>query len=135
MNDLNDFVPCVCEHCRAKLENRKIDLTNTMYFKKGAVPKVCPVCGEEDGVVETVRICLVHSEKTTKVFKASPAAMAQYKGRIKGWKYYCGRSCDEHTRHHIPTHTCDPNCSNCPECLVKYNEALELANTFLRVRT
>jgi hypothetical protein len=133
--DLNNHVPCVCDECRKNRDNNKIDLTNTMYFKLGQIPDTCPLCGTEGSIRETIRICLVHEEVKAKVYRASPAAMKQYKGRIKGWKYYCGRSCDEHSRDKIPTHTCLAECANCPECMVKYQETLELADTLLRVRT
>lgn len=131
--NLNDFIPCVCENCRKQSDSRKIDIANTMYFKEDNIPEVCPICSAENTVRPLVRICLVKAMNDGGVFKASDMAKRQNPG-VKKWTYYCERSCDEHSKQNLPTHTVLPECCNCPECLVKYNEALELANQFLKVR-
>ena len=128
--DLNDYQPyqCVSDQCRGERFQSNID--STQYYKPSSVPECCPLCGKET-LVKLQRICLVFAEKNGK-FAASQRGREQHKTR--GWTYYCGRSNDEHSKHNIVQHTCVPEAANCPECLAKYNQTLELAGSLLRVR-
>jgi hypothetical protein len=133
--DLNDLVPCVCDSCLSAKESRKIDIANTMYFKAGHIPLICPLCSAENTIREVRRVCLVKGLKNGGNFKATKPALRQYRGMIREWIYYCERSKDEHTRHNLPVHTSIPECCTCPECLVNYNQDLELASVLLRTRS
>lgn len=128
--DLNDFHPygCVSDICQKEVNRFSID--NTQYYQEGKVPEVCPFCQQET-LIKLVRVCLVYGEKKGK-FKASEKGKIQ--NRVEMWTYFCGRSNDEHNRNHIVKHTCVPSVANCPECLAKYKQNLELAGSLLRVK-